>query len=172
MEEKERRAGTARTGEERNRQPRADDIPCGCTQWRDIDPEQEDLARLMRRCGHFLYHRNGERRSQSRILYILSDRGEMTQKELMEIMHVQPGSMSEILNKLEGRGCLVRGRDEEDRRRVILRITEEGRRTAREWRDDSEAELFADLTQEEKATLRVLLIKIIHSWEHTTPPQE
>ena len=141
--------------------------PCEAAEWRNrqFRPEEGDLVCLLRRCGHYLHRRNGENRSQNRILYILMDRETMTQKELTEILHIQPGSMSEILTKLEGRGYLTRERDEKDHRKVVLRITAQGRETAMTWKEDSVNELFADLTQEERDQLKALLIKVLRSWD-------
>ena len=44
--------------------------------------------------------------SQSRILMILRLHGAVTQKMLIQILHIQPGSASEILKKME-KACLL-----------------------------------------------------------------
>ena len=66
--------------------------------------------------------------SQQRILNILDDCGPVSQKKMQEMLSVQPGSLSELCGKLEEKGMIQRTRDENDRRNVILTITEEGRR--------------------------------------------
>lgn len=64
--------------------------------------EQDDLYNILRACGHHLYHRFGKDMGQGRILAILSERESITQKELQEMLRIQPGSATEILTKLEG----------------------------------------------------------------------
>lgn len=89
--------------------------------------EKYELLGLIERCGHFLYHRRGGKRGQGRILKILLTEGEMTQKKLQERLGIQSGSMSEIVLKLEGNGLVYRTRDESDKRKIKLKITEAGR---------------------------------------------
>lgn len=76
--------------------------------------------------------------------------------------------MSEIAAKLEDKGLITRVRSEEDRRKVSLSITEQGR----DWvaqRDEAHilrhrAELFSSLTTEEQAVLETLLDKLGDDW--------
>ncbi|HIU75307.1 MAG TPA: MarR family transcriptional regulator [Candidatus Pelethocola excrementipullorum] len=127
--------------------------------------EKDDLPGLMSRCGHYLYHHPGRRRGQGKILRILSQKEEMTQKELQDILEIRPGSMSEIISKLECRGMLERIRDEKDKRKIILRITEEGKLEGSEkTRHEIEQELFRALSEEEQSGLRALLKKLLDDW--------
>lgn len=76
--------------------------------------------------------------------------------------------MSEIAAKLEGKGLILRQRDEADRRKILLSITARGR----EWlsRQDEahirqrRAELFSTLTETEQSYLRELLDKLAADW--------
>lgn len=89
----------------------------------------------------------------------------MTQKELQEALGVQPGSASEIISKLEDRGLVSRERDEEDRRRVVLRITEAGREQAEAAScEEKGQDLYEALSVEEQDTLKALLKKLLESW--------
>lgn len=127
--------------------------------------EKDDLPGLMSRCGHYLYHHPGRRRGQGKILRILSQKEEMTQKELQDILEIRPGSMSEIISKLECRGMLERIRDEKDKRKIVLRITEEGKIEGSEkTRHEIEQELFRALSEEEQSGLRALLKKLLDDW--------
>jgi DNA-binding MarR family transcriptional regulator len=49
---------------------------------------------------------------------------------LTEQLHVVPGRMTDILNSLEAKGWIRRDKDEEDRRRINVCITETGRQQA------------------------------------------
>lgn len=131
-------------------------------------PDWDDLAGKFEQCGRLFSHCLGKRRGQGRILRTLCRRGEMPQKELQELLGIQAGSMSEIAAKLEDKGLIVRVRSEEDRRKVSLSITEQGR--ARASQGDEEhilrrrAELFSALTPEEQGTLESLLDKLSIDW--------
>lgn len=127
--------------------------------------ETEELTQLLGKCGHFLFHRPERGRMQEKILSILTHQETITQKELQEKFSVKPGSISEIISKLEYRGLLVRKRDENDRRRVVLKITEKGREVAEIFLDEEKGKnLYACLNKEEKETLKRLLQKLIDNW--------
>ena len=148
----------------------------------------EDLTILLRGCGHYLFHRshnvmrdldrgsgyihdrdrhrNVMGGSQQQILSILSKNGPMAQKDLLDVLMIRPGSLSELLSKLEEKGLLVRQEDENDRRKVILTLTEEGQSAGAGESDfTGEKDLFAVLDEEEKNTLKLLLKKLLGSWE-------
>jgi len=128
----------------------------------------EDLAESLERCGRLLSHCLGKRRGQGRILHILCEKEQMSQKELQDALHIQAGSMSEIAAKLESKGLIVRTRDDTDKRKILLSITDQGRAWITQ-RDDTDilrqrAELFSGLTQEEQDTLRELLDRLSADW--------
>lgn len=125
----------------------------------------DELSGLLGRCGHYLYHRPSRGRGQGRILKILASQDEMTQKELQEALAIQPGSASEIISKLEARGLLSRERDEEDKRRMVLKITDAGRAGAEAFSGEESGDgLYAALSEEEQSTLKELLNKLLESW--------
>ncbi len=128
----------------------------------------EDLAESMERAGRLLAHCLGKRRGQGRILRILCEKERMSQKELQDILHIQPGSMSEIAAKLESKGWIVRSRDDTDKRKILLSITGEGRAWVAGRDDDTirqqRAELFSSLSQEEQVVLRTMLDKLSDDW--------
>jgi DNA-binding MarR family transcriptional regulator len=55
----------------------------------------------------------------------------MTAGQLARVLHLDPGTVSATLRRLEGQAFLERKRDPADRRRVILRLTGRGRAIAR-----------------------------------------
>lgn len=130
---------------------------------------EDDLAGWLERCGRFLACCLGRRRGQTKILRILCEQGQISQKNLQELLGIQPGSMSEIAAKLESKGLVARGRAESDRRKILLSPTRQGR----DWlsRQDEEhvrerrAELFSALSDEEQRTLQALLEKLSVDWE-------
>lgn len=131
-------------------------------------PVEERLTRLLRFCGKALHHGMGGKASQQRILAIMYRHEVMTQRELMEIIGIQSGSMSELLGKIEEKGLLIREKNARDKRNVDVRLTEAGRREAervRQERKKLEQHLFAALSDEEKQELCALLSKVQASWE-------
>ena len=89
---------------------------------------------------------------------------DVTQKELAEALGVIPASLSEVLMKLERKGLVERKKDENDRRMVRVRLTEEGQKSL-EQPDEALSDPFQALTQEEQETLKQLLSKLLADWE-------
>ena len=90
--------------------------------------------------------------------------GSMRQKDIAEDIRVSPSTLSEMLNKLETDGYVVRNTDPFDRRATLLSLTEKGEARAQ----DIEAErvkffarLFKNLTDDEKLQLITLLDKLV-----------
>jgi DNA-binding MarR family transcriptional regulator len=127
-----------------------------------------ELFRLMRRCGHFIYHRSIMNQSQNRILVLLSRYGSMSQKELMEKMKIQAGSLSEVLGKLEANGFIEKRRSSDDKRNFKLLPTEKGRAQAEHF-ERQQAEIaesmFEPLDMREKDELKQILSKLLEKWE-------
>lgn len=125
--------------------------------------QKDDLSSLLKACGHFLHHRSGRGDTQMQILRLLNQGGEMQQQDIQDMLRVRPGSISEVITKLENKGLVERKKDEEDQRRIVLAITDEGKKTCAESTEEENAELFTvldDQQQEElKKTLKILLEK-------------
>lgn len=120
-----------------------------------------DLSHTMR----FLYEGKG---SQKRILIVLLETGEITQRALTERLGIQPGSASEVIAKLEHAGLIMRTSSAEDRRTAVVSLTEEGKRQALEageQRNRRHEEMFSCLSEQEKMQLLTLLEKINQEWE-------
>ena len=129
-----------------------------------------ETMHLLRRCGHYLHHHWGcGRASQMRVLHILEDCGEMTQRELQDRMRIQQGSLSELVKKLEDQSFITRTCSPTDRRQLLIRITELGRQQSqllRERRNTEAMELAGALSEEEQQALRDLLNKLLDSWQN------
>ena len=136
-----------------------------CARGFQLFEESDDLFRLMRRCGHALYHSQEQNNGQGRIIHILAIRGSMSQHELQEILHIQAGSLSEIVGKLEAKGYLTKERDAQDQRKLILKVTPKGRKTPEEKQYiKSREELFSTLSDPEQKQWKKLLQKLVEDW--------
>lgn len=128
------------------------------------EPDRDSLMGLMRRCGHYLAHRAGAVSSRERMLRLLLERGEMSQSDLVRLLELRSASVSEQLGKLEARGLVERKRSEEDRRGVTIELSESGRELAQSL-PESGAGVFSALDEGEQETLKILLTKLLASWE-------
>ncbi len=129
--------------------------------------EDIELMMRMRFCGHLLYHRYPMSMSQNRILLILHREGPLKQKDLLERMNIKPGSLSEIISKVEAGGYVVRRKCPGDKRSLELILTDRGIERAEVFekeRSDLAKELFSDLTREEKDELFRILGMLEAKW--------
>lgn len=120
-----------------------------------------DMSHIMR----FLYEGKG---SQKRILIILNEVGNITQRELTEKLGIQPGSVSEVLAKLENAGHITRIVSKRDRRTADIILTESGKQLAlkaTEQRKLRHEEMFSCLSEEEKSLLLSLLETVKEDWK-------
>jgi DNA-binding MarR family transcriptional regulator len=102
----------------------------------------------------------GVKLRQMMLLSYLSSGGPALQQHLCESLWLDPNNCVLLLNELEDLGYVERRRDPADRRRHVVELTEAGR-TALERAEQAQEslgdELFAALSDEERATLRSLL---------------
>ena len=121
----------------------------------------DSLRSLFHKCmGKIRISRN-QPSTQDMILRILYEEGDLSQRILQGVLNMQPGSMSEILAKLEAKDYIQRTRDREDKRRVVISLTDSGREYIKDKLSDDRDAFAKNLTDEEKETLRDLLKKIL-----------
>ena len=97
----------------------------------------------------------------------LFKRGNMTQREMQDILNIKSASLSEILSKIEAEGFIERLKNDVDKRQIDLILTKKGREEAEgiEAENDQIAkELLCDLTLEEEQQLFYLLDKLVEKW--------
>jgi DNA-binding MarR family transcriptional regulator len=102
----------------------------------------------------------GMRLRQFLALGKMRDHPGVSQHELAEVLLLDPNAVVLLLNELEDLGYSIRRRDQGDRRRHIVELTDAGRQAvarAEKARESIEDELLGGLTAEEKATLRRIL---------------
>ena len=106
----------------------------------------------------------GMRWRQFMVLSYLQERDGIPQQDLGEVMGIDPNNLVLLLNELETLDFAARRRDQDDRRRHIVELTENGRaalRRAERARDKVEDDVLAALDADERAALRALLIKAL-----------
>jgi DNA-binding MarR family transcriptional regulator len=92
--------------------------------------------------------------------YLSAGAAPALQQQLCEALWLDPNNCVLLLNELEDLGYIERRRDPADRRRHVVELTAEGR-TALERAERAQEsigdEMFAALSDEERATVRSLL---------------
>ncbi len=131
----------------------------------DINDELIRNLRDLSHVIHLLYEGKG---SQKRILIILNEVGSISQRELTQRLGIQPGSVSEVLAKLEAAGLIIRIPGILDRRTSEIQLTDRGKVLAEEaalQRKKRHEEMFACLTQEEKQNFLSIMKQVYSDWE-------
>ena len=121
-------------------------------------------------CGHYMHFHGGGVSGKAPIICLLAKQpgGEMSQQELGMHFDLKPGSLSEILSKLEVNGLIERSRNPKDRRQLTIRLTETGWEKARidqAARIRFREQAFSALTLDEREDLAEMLEKIRVTWE-------
>jgi DNA-binding MarR family transcriptional regulator len=97
---------------------------------------------------------------QARALFVVCQGDGVRLSDLAERLRIAPRSATEVADGLQERGLVERSPDPGDRRAVLLRPTDEGRRVHEEIgaaRTADSAELYARLSEADRATLARIL---------------
>lgn len=118
--------------------------------------------RLMHRYNMIQHNKNlGEldpRRGQGRILAALKHMSGINQRELAFVLDIRPQSLGELLQKLESNGYVVRKPSEEDKRSLIVSLTDKGKNL--QFRRPSYDDLFSCLDESEQVKFQKLLNRV------------
>lgn len=134
----------------------------------DILDKGNRLIWNFRDIAHTMRQTSEGKGGQKRVLIILRESGSMTQKELTDRLGVQPGSVSEVLGKLEAAGLIRRVPNGTDRRTTDICLTEAGEVAAEEaytQRQQRHQQMFSSLTDQEMDQLLLLLEKLNADWD-------
>ncbi|MBE6521400.1 MAG: MarR family transcriptional regulator [Thermoplasmata archaeon] len=96
---------------------------------------------------------------QGRVLAFLKMTGEASSADMAMILGIRQQSLNQSLMRLEEEGYIVREQAEDDRRRIIVRLTEKGRGV--EIQRNQVPKAFEELTGEEQEQLSAILDKLI-----------
>ncbi|MFA5885399.1 MAG: MarR family transcriptional regulator [Acidimicrobiia bacterium] len=100
--------------------------------------------------------------------------GHVSQRELAGLMRIEPSTLVRHLDRLEADGFVERRADPDDRRRLVVSVTDAGRTRLRELHKVAramDAELRSILTEEEIEVLGSTLMRI-HEHFTTTRGEE
>jgi DNA-binding MarR family transcriptional regulator len=141
-------------------------------------PPEELLASstfLLKRLGHAVkeramesYEEVGLHPYHHAILLVLAEGSRETQGSIADALGYDRGQLVGLLDELEERGFVERRRDPNDRRRHLVRLTPDGKRTLRRLRilaGEIDDDFLAPLGKEERATLHALLLRLAQKQE-------
>ena len=95
-------------------------------------------------------------------MLVLWEKKTMTAKELGDILHLDSGTLTPLLKKLECKGLLIRRRSEADERNLIITVTEAGEAMKEKAMPIPETVKSSfNLTEDEAKTLYRILYRII-----------
>lgn len=134
---------------------------------------KNDLLGIIEKFSRKLYvlRSNGDM-GQRRIAHILAANESMSQLEIQNLLGIKSGSMSEIIIKMEKKGYIIKLKDVNDKRKIILKITESGRK----WNNniqkimlhnENRQKWFTVLSSSEQEKLQEMLIRLIASWDES-----
>lgn len=120
-------------------------------------------------CGRYLHYHGGGNSGRIPIICELDRSGGMLpQQELNARFDLKPGSLSEILSKLEAAGLIERTRNEQDRRQLFVHLTDAGCEQAQREHEERRAfrnKAFTCLSVEEQEQLADMLDRIRTTWK-------
>jgi DNA-binding MarR family transcriptional regulator len=132
--------------------------------------EENTLTGLIGQVCHLHHHRMRAalhdldlHRGQPRLLHLLWEREGWAHSELAGAMHVEPATVTKMLQRMERRGFVQRRPDPEDERISRVYLGEAGRRVRERLEQalrELERELLSGFTEEEGEQLHRFLVRM------------
>ena len=122
-----------------------------------------DTLRGYYRYHHMIFSSFGLYRGQQWLFFTLKKEGFLTQNELAKRMNIAAPTLTRMIHNLEKKGFIAREKDKADRRKTIVRLTEEGNEVhgiISEKLKAADDKIFHSFNKEEKEIFRKFLLRI------------
>lgn len=122
-----------------------------------------EIQRLHYYRTHVLLDEIGVYHGQPPMLFILSKRDGLSQKELSDVLNVKASTITVMLKRMEKAKLVIRRQDSQDQRISRVYITEEGLKLCKKASDvmnKIDGECFGNFTTEEMVILRRLFLQM------------
>lgn len=120
-----------------------------------------ELQRLHYHRSHVLLDEIGVYHGQPHMLFALSNKDGLSQKELADRLNIKASTITVMLKRMEKANLVMRKQDTKDQRVSRVYITEEGREVCQKAIDvmrKMEEECFGNFTEEERTILKRLFM--------------
>lgn len=110
--------------------------------------------------------------ARGEVIWLLHRFGQLTQRELSEMLDCTARNVTGLVDALEDAGFVARTRHPTDRRAVLVSLTTRGETLATGWRtdrDDGTVQLFAGTSSAELATFATVLDRVLAALRMSTP---
>ncbi|CUS26633.1 MarR family transcriptional regulator [Paucilactobacillus oligofermentans DSM 15707 = LMG 22743] len=135
--------------------------------YEDLSHQMFNVIGLMRRASlarsseqHGIHH------GQGHLLSVLMEHDNLSQKELADVVHIRAASVTDLLEKMEHEGLVIRTKDEKDRRITRVSISDKGRQFLIKnnlIRHEVNEVVYGDLNDDDLEQLDMIYQKIINS---------
>lgn len=98
-------------------------------------------------------------KGQGRIIAVLRRKDRISTKDLSEILNISVSSLNETLNKLEQKGFVKKVPSDEDKRVLLIELTEKGKEV--KFKNHRDLDIFDTLDENEKDCLDEYLNRLI-----------
>jgi len=143
-------------------------------EWPDLDPDVETIVSRVGHADRYIERASvdtlatlGLTHGELKVLLRLS-RGKRSHGKMAKDLLVSTGTMTNRLDKLEAAGIVARHPDPDDRRGVIVELTESGRKVLDSYvtiQGRRERQLLSEMSPEDRRELTRLLRKLLSSIE-------
>ena len=143
-----------------------------------IIEQLHQLQMFMHRISYHGYRGGGRKhnphRGQGRVLALLKMKPEISQKELTYLLDMSKQSLAELLTKLEASGYITREPSEEDKRILVIKLSQEGAKVADHviQPPTEMSEILGCLTDDELKVFNESLERIISHYKEQLPDRD
>jgi DNA-binding MarR family transcriptional regulator len=102
--------------------------------------------------------------ARGEVIWLLNRHGELTQRQLGDILGCTPRNVTALVDAVEHAGFVARNRHPTDRRAVLVSLTARGRNLVAGWstdRDSGVVRLFAGTSDADIATFATVLNRVL-----------